>query len=104
MPYAGVAIVQQRLNRLRSKLVGRAEVRPTSARWAWVEHVLSQGGAAEGRAVLDALRCGGTFADFREAFATAGHHPDKTGYESAVMPASRVHRLPVLRAHPLESH
>jgi hypothetical protein len=105
MPYAGVATIQRRLNRLRSKLAGRAEVRPTSSRWAWVEHVLSQGGADEGRAVLEALRRGGTFAAFRHAFGAIGHHPDNTGYETVVMPASRVrkqqHALPMLQAHPL---
>ncbi len=100
MPYAGVSTVQRRLNRLRSKLVGRAEVRPTSSRWAWVEHVLSQGGADEGLAVLDALHAGGTFAVFRQAFATLGHHPDKTGYEMTAMPEGRERgrRLPVIRA------
>ena len=92
MPYAGVVTVQRRLNRLRSKLAGRAEVRPTSSRWAWVEHVLSQGGPREGLAVLEALRNGGTFADYREAFVAIGHHPDKTGYDKVVMPESRTQK------------
>ncbi len=92
MPYAGVVTVQRRLNRLRSKLAGRAEVRPTSSRWAWVEHVLSQGGPKEGLAVLQALRNGGTFADYREAFVAIGHHPDKTGYDKVVMPESRTQK------------
>src|SRR5262249_9772902 len=43
-PFAGVAEVEQRLASLRGKLRGRAEVRPTSARWAWVEYMLAQGG------------------------------------------------------------
>ena len=107
MPYAGISMVQHRLNRLRSKLVGRAEVRPTSARWAWVEHVLSQGGAPEGLAVFDALQAGGTFAAFRRAFAALGHHPDKTGAESeTTMPETRdlARRLAVIRAHPVDGH
>ena len=107
MPYAGVTTVQHRLNRLRSKLAGRAEVRPTSSRWAWVEHVLSQGGASEGLAVLLALKRGGTFADFREAFFAIGHHPDRTGYEAVVMPQTRARDhhdgLPVDHANQLES-
>ena len=86
MPYAGINTVQRRLTQLRSRLAGRAELRPTSSRWAWVEHVLSQGGANEGIAVFQALRRGGTFADYREALMTIGHHPDKTGYETIVMP------------------
>jgi radical SAM superfamily enzyme YgiQ (UPF0313 family) len=89
MPYAGIATVQRRLTRLRSKLAGRAEVRPTSSRWAWVEHVLSQGGPREGLAVHEALQNGGSFADYREAFEAIGHHPDKTGYDTVVMPESR---------------
>ncbi len=48
---------------------GRVDVRATSARWAWVEHVLAQGGAAEGRAVLDAVRGGGGYRDYQRAFA-----------------------------------
>src|SRR5262249_26845558 len=43
MPYAGVARVQSRLERLRRGLRGRADVRSVSAKWAWVEYVLAQG-------------------------------------------------------------
>lgn len=67
-PYAGIKVIEQRLDRLRRGLSGRADVRATSARWTWVEYVLAQGGAAEGRAVLDAVRAGGTFAAYRKAF------------------------------------
>ncbi len=58
-PFAGIAVVQRRLERLRRGLRGRAEVRSTSARWAWVEAVLARGGEAEGRAVLEARPRGG---------------------------------------------
>jgi len=88
LPYAGIGIVQKRLERLRRGLAGRADVRATSARWAWVEYVLAQGGANEGRAVLDALHAGGRFADYRRAFAALGHTPDGAGYSTAVMPMS----------------
>jgi hypothetical protein len=44
------------------------DVRGTSARWAWVEYVLAQGGAAEGLAVLQAVRAGGSYADYKRAF------------------------------------
>ena len=67
-PFAGVDVVRRRLARLRHGLEGRAEVRSTSARWAFIEYVLAQGGAAEGRAVLDAVHSGGTFAAYRRAF------------------------------------
>jgi len=68
LPFSGIQVVEQRLSRLRSGARGRFEVRATSARWAWVEYVLAQGGAAEGRAVLDAVRAGGKFAHYKKAF------------------------------------
>jgi len=101
MPFAGISRVQARLERLRTGLAGRAEIRPTSSKWAWVEHVLSQGGAEEGHAVLDALRRGGRFSDYRKSFLAIGHHPDQTGFEGVSMPnkrdADRLARLPVIR-------
>ncbi len=68
LPFAGMRVVDERLARLRRGVRGRVDVRATSARWAWVEWVLAQGGAAEGRAVLDAVRAGGRFADWKRAF------------------------------------
>ena len=67
--FAGIEVVSDRLDRLRRGLKGRADVRSTSARWAWVEAVLAQGGEAEGRALLSAVHAGGTFAAYRQAFA-----------------------------------
>jgi len=67
-PFAGVDVVKKRLERLKRALQGRAEVRSTSARWAWVEYVLAQGGIAEGRAVRAAVHGGGTFASYARAF------------------------------------
>lgn len=66
--FAGVDVVQTHLERLRRGLAGRADVRSTSAKWAWVEAVLAKGGEAEGRAVLEACRGGGTFASYKRAF------------------------------------
>jgi radical SAM superfamily enzyme YgiQ (UPF0313 family) len=86
MPYAGVSVVQGRLERLRRGLKGRAEVRSVSAKWAWVEYVLAQGGVAEAEALLVAVRAGGRFADYRRAFADLGHMPDGRGYAEAVAP------------------
>lgn len=68
-PFAGIDVVDDRLDRLRRGLRGRVDVRATSARWAWVEYVLAQGGRAEGRAVMDAVRGGGKFAAWKKAFA-----------------------------------
>jgi len=69
-PFAGVKVVQERLERLRRGLKGRVDVRSTSAKWAWVEYVLAQGAEAEGLAVVDAVRQGGRFADYKRAFAS----------------------------------
>ncbi|MET0284068.1 MAG: radical SAM protein [Polyangiales bacterium] len=68
LPFAGIQLVEKRLERLRRGARGRFEVRATSARWAWVEYVLAQGGAAEGRAVMQAVQNGGKFADYKRAF------------------------------------
>ncbi|MCC6213513.1 MAG: radical SAM protein [Polyangiaceae bacterium] len=79
LPFAGVRVVDQRLARLRGKLRGRADTRATSARWAWVEHVLAQGGLAEGLALCDATRAGAAWSDFRRCFAALGHQPEPPG-------------------------
>jgi len=67
-PFAGIKVVQDRLERLRRGLKGRVDVRSTSAKWAWVEYVLAQGNEAEGLAVAAAVREGGRFADYKRAF------------------------------------
>jgi len=86
MPFAGVRTVEARLKRLRTGLKGRADVRPTSARWAWVEWVLAQGGPAEGLALARATRAGGSYADYKRAFAELGHTPDGAGYAGLKTP------------------
>ena len=91
MPYAGIARVQARLERLKRGLSGRADVRATSAKWAWVEQVLAQGGEAEGIALHQAVSNGGTFSAYKRAFKLLGHSPDGKGYESVRAPE------PVLR-------
>ncbi len=69
LPFAGMDVVEARLKHLRAGVKGKVEVRATSARWAYVEHVLAQGGAAEGLALYEAVQAGGTFADYKRAFA-----------------------------------
>lgn len=71
-PFGPIPVLEARLKRLQKGLRGRAEVRPTSARWAWVEHVLAQHGPEAGLAVLDAWKAGGSFAAFRRAFEERG--------------------------------
>jgi hypothetical protein len=67
--FAGVAQGDARLGRLRSLVAGRVELRPTSAKWAWIEYRLAQGGFAAGLAAMQAGRAGGRFADWRTALA-----------------------------------
>ncbi|CAM3899627.1 radical SAM protein [Corallococcus sp. ZKHCc1 1396] len=67
-PFAGLREVENKLERLRKGLRGRAEVRPTSARWAWVEYMLAQCGPEAGLAAMDAWRAGGSFAAWKRAF------------------------------------
>ena len=74
-PFAGIAEVDHRLDRLRRGLKGAAEVRPTSARWAWVEYMLAQSGPEAGLAALDAWRAGGSFAAWKQAFAARDCRP-----------------------------
>jgi len=74
-PFAGIAVVDARLDQLRRGLRGRADVRATSARWAWVEYVLAQGGEAEGLALLDAVEAGGSFRAYERAFARVERAP-----------------------------
>ena len=71
-PYAGIKVVNRSLKRLTRGLRGKVEVRPTSARWAWVEYVVAQGGLEAGMAILDAFHEGATFADYRRAFVAHG--------------------------------
>ena len=67
-PFAGIGVVEDRLARLRKGVKGKVDLRATSARWAWIEYVLAQGGQAEGRAVIDAVHAGGRFRDWKNAF------------------------------------
>jgi radical SAM superfamily enzyme YgiQ (UPF0313 family) len=71
--FAGISVVEERLRRLTTGLrkrgiADKVSVRPTSARWAWVEYMLAQSESRGGLAVMDAQRAGGSFADYRRAF------------------------------------
>jgi radical SAM superfamily enzyme YgiQ (UPF0313 family) len=68
-PFAGIATANARLERLRRGLGREVELRAESARWAWVEYVLAQGGVEAGERALEAWQAGGGFAAFKRAFA-----------------------------------
>ncbi len=74
-PFAGVKEVERKLERLRKGLRGKAEVRPTSARWAWVEYMIAQCGPEGGLAAMDAWRAGGSYAAWKRAFEERGAKP-----------------------------
>ncbi len=71
-PFAGLREVDDKLAAVTKGLRGRVDVRPTSARWAWVEYVLAQGGLEAGHRALSAHRAGGRFSDWKRAFADGG--------------------------------
>jgi radical SAM superfamily enzyme YgiQ (UPF0313 family) len=67
-PFEPVPSIEAKLSRIRTGLKGIVEVRPASARWAWVEYMLSQGGEEAGLAAMDAWRAGGGMAAWKRAF------------------------------------
>lgn len=95
-PFAGVAEVEAKLAFLRARLRGRAEIRPTSARWAWVEYMLAQGGPEAGLAAEQAWRAGGSFASWKRAFAEREVRP-----VAAARPPDGRLRIPVLARWPV---
>lgn len=69
--FAGVKEVERKIKYIQKGLrpsKGQAEIRSTSAKWAWVEYMLAQGGAEMGEAVAIAVENGGKFADWKRAF------------------------------------
>ena len=88
-PFAGMPLIEARLRRLRRGVRGRVDLRATSARWAWVEYVLAQGGRAEGLAVLDAVHAGGRFSDWQRAFRAL---PEERPRRLLVRPGDRLGR------------
>ncbi len=74
-PFEGIPQVERKLERLRKGLRGKAEVKPTSARWAWVEYMMAQCGPEGGLAAMDAWRAGGSFSAWKRAFSERGCVP-----------------------------
>src|SRR5438132_13392057 len=74
-PFVPIEETERRVAYLRARLRGRAEVRPTSPRWAWVEYMLAQGGEDAGLAALEAWRAGGSFGPRKRAFRQRGVRP-----------------------------
>lgn len=66
--FAGIAPVERRMRMLRRGLRGKVELRSISARWSFIEYQIAQGGIAEGLAIFEAVKNGGSFRDYFEAF------------------------------------
>ncbi|HUB08460.1 MAG TPA: radical SAM protein [Myxococcales bacterium] len=94
-PFEPIASIEGRLARLRRALRGKVEVRATSARWAWVEYQLAQGGPEAGLAAMDAWRAGGSFSAWKRAVKERGVRPRETRR----VPDGRL-RLPQLAVWP----
>lgn len=71
-PFEPIPLLESKLSRLRSGLKGKVDIRPSSARWAWVEYKLSQGDETAGLAAMDAWKAGGAFSAFRAALDRLG--------------------------------
>lgn len=68
-PFEPIPSIAAKLARIRSGLKGKVDVRPSSARWAWVEYMLSQSGESAGLAAMDAWKDGGSYSSWKQAFA-----------------------------------
>ena len=86
MPFAGIDVVTDRLDRMKRGFKGRVDVRSTSAKWAWIEYVLAQGGPEEGVSVVEAVRAGGRYADYRRAFEARAAASPKPRRSLAIAP------------------
>ena len=95
-PFAGIKPVERTLKQLRKGLQGTVDLRSTSARWAWVEYCLAQGGHEMGMAALDAWKAGGSFGDWKRAIREHGGEPVATS-KPPLIPQNRAQRLSAQR-------
>ncbi|MCA9662870.1 MAG: hypothetical protein KC486_31310, partial [Myxococcales bacterium] len=107
-PFLGVKEAEARLQRIRSGLRGKVELRPQSPRWAYIEYLLAQWGPESGHAALRAVHAGGRYADWVRAFKETPNEPRtlRFGDEEARarrrgFAADTRSRLPVLSNPPL---
>lgn len=97
-PFIGEKGAEARLAKLRKALAGKVELRGPSAKEAYIEYRLAQGGPQHARAAIEAARMGGSLGAWKRAFAEL---PERfvPGNIGALTPASsRQRRLQILAA------
>ena len=67
-PFEDISLLESKFSRIRAGLKGKVEIKPASARFAWIEYMLSQGNDSAGLAAMEAWRQGGRFAAWKRAF------------------------------------
>jgi radical SAM superfamily enzyme YgiQ (UPF0313 family) len=93
-PFAGIKVVEQRLKYLRKEIGSRVDLRSTSARWAWVEYCLAQGGFEMGLAAMAAWENGGSFGAWKRAIKSSGAEP-RGDAPPPMIPKTRAERLAI---------
>ncbi len=78
-PFEDISSQSAKVSRIRAGLKGKAELKPISPRWGWIEYMLSQGGESAGLAAMDSWRAGGNFSAWKRAFAHRDVKPHKAG-------------------------
>ncbi|MFA5623743.1 MAG: radical SAM protein [Bradymonadales bacterium] len=70
--FAGIKVVESRIKRLRRLLGNRINIGDVSAKWAFIEHALAQGGPEMGRVAIQAVNNGGKFGAWKTAMQDIG--------------------------------
>jgi radical SAM superfamily enzyme YgiQ (UPF0313 family) len=81
-PFEPIASLEEKLSIIRSRLKRHVEVLPSSARWAWIEYKLAQGGEQTGLAARDAWLAGGSFSSWKRAL--EGNEAETSCHQAAV--------------------
>ena len=91
-PFIGVKEAEARLKKIRKGLGNKVQLRPQSPRWAHVEYLLAQRGAESGHAAVQAVRDGGGYRAWIEAFELLEPLPRPLVYGDEALKARRAQR------------
>ena len=73
-PFEDRKSLEAKLARVHERVGQRIDIRSTSARWAWIEYQLAQGGWSMAQVAVEAWRGGGSFGAWRRAL--RAHDPE----------------------------